>query len=67
MLGVETMLNYLCQLPSNDKIILQALGGKAVQLMLLSTMCRSSEVIQLRLSGIETGVNASFVTLHLKE
>ena len=64
---VETMLAYLCKLPSNDKITLQALGGKTALLILLSTMCRSREVIQLRLSGLETGVNASFVTFHLKE
>ena len=64
---VETMIQYLCQLPPNNKITLQALGGKAALLILLSTMCRSGEVAQLRLSGIATGVNAAFVTFHLKE
>ena len=64
---VETMLVYLCKLSSNDKITLQALGGKTALLILLSTMCRSREVVQLRLSSLETGVNASFVTFHLKE
>ena len=64
---IETMLAFLCKLPRIDKISLQALGGKAALLIFLSTMCRSREVIQLRLSGIETGVNASIVTFHLKE
>ena len=63
--NVETMLQYLSNLPSNDAITLQELGGKLALLILLSTMCRSGEVAQLCLSSIQTDDSSSKVTFHL--
>ena len=36
-------------------------------LILLSTMCRSGEIVQLRLSGIDAAADGSSVTFHLSE
>ena len=44
---IETMFKYLSKLPNNKNLILQQLGGKVALLILLSTMCRSREVVQL--------------------
>ena len=64
---VNIMLDYLSKLPPNRNLDIKALGGKLAILMLLSTMCRISEVTQLRISDIQPVADGSTVTLHLQE
>ena len=44
---VNIILNFIVNLGSNDTMLINELGGKAVILTLLTTMCRLSDVQQL--------------------
>ena len=61
---VNTMLNHLSAI-NNKTITLQQLGGKCALLILLSTMCRSGELMQLRISCINTSKDGSSIVFHL--
>ena len=46
---VNILLRHLINLGENDKLTAQVLGGKLMLLILLSTMCRSQEAMQINL------------------
>ena len=58
---VNILLNYLRKLGDNSNIPINKLGGKAALLILLSTMCRKSDLFQLNLEHLTMkGGNMTF-------
>ena len=49
---VNIILNFIVNLGNNDTMLINELGGKAVILTLLTTMCRLSDVQQLTVSNM---------------
>ena len=51
-LDVNLVLDYLTNLGPNSELTHNVLAGKCILLILLSTMCRRGEVMQMKLSGL---------------
>ena len=64
---VNLLLKYFENLPSNEDLTLQELGGKLVLLFLICSGCHFGEIYQLRLSCIESPLDGKTVVFHLLE
>ena len=62
---VECLLKYFQSISDNDSLPIPSLAGKLALLILLSTMCRSGEVVHLRISQIEISNNGKKVVFHI--
>ena len=64
---VQILLDYFNNLPNNQQLSLQQLGGKLTLLLLICSMCRIGEVRQLSLSNMDISDDDNTVTFHLSE
>ena len=62
---VECLLKYFQTIPDNNSLPIPTVAGKLALLILLSTMCRSGEVVHLRMSQIEILHNGRKVVFHI--
>ena len=64
--NVNILINYFNKGLPNNELSCNELGGKSILLIMLTTMCRKADIMQLKLSNVMHMQNGN-IQFHLEE